>query len=218
MSIRIHLKIFLFILLFYITKQIEIYGFLMLFAILHELGHLGMGVLLGLKPETINIMPLGVSISFKTSPKDYNEKIKKGTNLALKKMLIAMAGPIMNFVIVLLFIIVPVHIKEITKLNIIYANILIGTFNLLPIYPLDGGRILKNLLHILYGLKNSNELINKISNVSIIILTAVSSITILYFENIAILLIIIYLWGLVIKQNKNYEVKKKVYDLIEKSV
>lgn len=105
MSIRIHLKIFLFILLFYITKQIEIYGFLMLFAILHELGHLGMGVLLGLKPETINIMPLGVSISFKTSPKDYNEKIKKGTNLALKKMLIAMAGPIMNFVIVLLFII-----------------------------------------------------------------------------------------------------------------
>ncbi len=36
MRFRIDLKIFIFILLFYITKQIESYGMIMFFAILHE--------------------------------------------------------------------------------------------------------------------------------------------------------------------------------------
>ena len=40
MRFRIDLKIFLFIILFYFTKQIEIYAMIMFFAILHELGHL----------------------------------------------------------------------------------------------------------------------------------------------------------------------------------
>lgn len=40
MRFRIDLKIFLFIILFYLTKQIETYAMVMFFAILHELGHL----------------------------------------------------------------------------------------------------------------------------------------------------------------------------------
>lgn len=46
MQIRLNLKIFIFIILFIITRQIEIYGVLMLFAIIHELGHMVAGVLL----------------------------------------------------------------------------------------------------------------------------------------------------------------------------
>lgn len=40
MRFRIDLKIFLFIILFYCTKQIEVYAMIMFFAILHEMGHL----------------------------------------------------------------------------------------------------------------------------------------------------------------------------------
>ncbi len=40
MRFRIDLKIFLFIILFYCTKQIEVYAMIMFFAILHEIGHL----------------------------------------------------------------------------------------------------------------------------------------------------------------------------------
>ena len=39
MSIKIDLKIFLFALIYIITKQIKIYAILMLFAFVHELGH-----------------------------------------------------------------------------------------------------------------------------------------------------------------------------------
>lgn len=91
MRFRIDLKIFLFIILFYITKQIEVYGMIMLFAIIHELGHLLVGLILGMKPEKLEIMPYGVAISFKLQPKDYNRKIKKGNQLELKKIIVAAA-------------------------------------------------------------------------------------------------------------------------------
>ena len=77
MRFRIDLKIFIFLIIFYFTKQIEIYAMIMLFALIHELGHLLAGILMGMKPEKIELMPFGVSIAFKIEPNDYNKKIKK---------------------------------------------------------------------------------------------------------------------------------------------
>ena len=76
MQIKIDLKIFLFLLIFVITRQIKIYAILMLFALIHELGHLVTGLILGLKIEEISVVPVGFSIRFKTESKDYNKKIK----------------------------------------------------------------------------------------------------------------------------------------------
>ena len=73
MSIKIDLKIFLFALIYIITKQIKIYAILMLFALIHELGHLVTGLILGLKIEEISVVPVGFSIRFKTESKDYNK-------------------------------------------------------------------------------------------------------------------------------------------------
>ena len=70
MRFRIDLKIFIFLILFYFTKQIQIYAMIMIFAIIHELGHLLAGLLMGMKPEKIEIMPFGVSISFKINVKE----------------------------------------------------------------------------------------------------------------------------------------------------
>ena len=84
MRFRIDLKIFLFLILFYLTKQIEIYAMIMVFALIHELGHLLAGIILKMKPEKLEIMPFGVSIAFKIEPKDYNKKIKKGNKLYKK--------------------------------------------------------------------------------------------------------------------------------------
>jgi hypothetical protein len=44
-----------------------------------------------------------------------------------------------------------------------------------------------------------------------------SSIIVLYFKNLAIVFIIMYLWIMVIKQNKRFYMKKKAYKLLEKS-
>lgn len=101
--------------------------------------------------------------------------------------------------------------------NIIYANLLICIFNLLPIYPLDGGRILNSVFNIKIGIKASMIITNKISNITMIIITIVASILILYLENIAIFFIVIYLWIIVLKENRIVNLKSKMYHLIEKN-
>ena len=213
MRITIDLKIFLFAIIFIITKQIEFY------AIIHELGHLLCGVFLRLKPETFSITPFGLQISFKPEISLYNSKVKNGTRICVKKMLLAFAGPLTNFIIV--FILIILNNLGVIVDNIflgetaIYANILIGVFNLIPIYPLDGGRIIKEIINIRSGMKKSYCYINKISNITMIILMVISSILLLYVHNIAILIILAYLGYLVIKQNRIYEIKSRLIKSIE---
>lgn len=212
MRFRIDLKIFIFLILFYFTKQIEIYAYIMIFALIHELGHLIAGLLMGMKPEKIELMPFGVSISFKIKVEEYNKKIKKGNILELKKIIVALAGPITNLIII--FLIDQLNINILKSLTIIYTNLIIMIFNLLPIYPLDGGRILKGFLHINFGKRKSEKYINIISKITLIIITSITSIVILYIHNISIVLINIYLLFLVIKEEIKYKKREDIYKKI----
>ena len=147
-------------------------------------------------------MPLGLSVSFKINIDDYNKKIRKGNILHLKKIAIAAAGPLTNFILLLLVVHTNISFKVVSNEILAYANILIMLFNLLPIYPLDGGRILKEIISILEGSIKSNVYIRKVSKAVMILITMIGSIGVLYFKNIAIFFIIIYLWIVVITENK----------------
>ncbi len=219
MSIKIDLKIFLFLFLFFLTSQIEIYILLMIFACIHEIAHLITGILLKFKPKELKITPIGLQIRFYIKCNDYNQKIGKGNYLGIKKMIIALMGPITNFVIALILIMLKskgiITINPNLYQNCIYANILIGLFNLIPIYPLDGGRILNEILHLIFGLKKSYYYTHIISKITIIMLTMTASIAILYLQNIAILIIIIYLWILAIKESNIYHTKEKIEEISE---
>ena len=114
----------------------------MLFAILHEFGHLAVGLILGFKPKGINIMPMGLSACFHIKSENYNENVKNAKIITLKKLIIAISGPATNFLIIIFFIFYNIGFLNITRDEIIYTNLLIGIFNLIPIYPLDGGRII----------------------------------------------------------------------------
>lgn len=199
MRFRIDLKIFIFLIIFYLTRQIELYTFIMIFALIHELGHLFAGILLGMKPEKLELMPFGVAVAFKINHKEYNKKIKKGNIVEIKKIIVAVAGPITNFIIIVMAC--KFYVETEKNIIIIYTNFLIMIFNLLPIYPLDGGRILKGILHIILGKRKTEKYINVISKVTVISITAISSILILYIHNLSIFLIDMYLWYLQIKEN-----------------
>ena len=207
MQIKVNLQIFLFIIIFALTHQIEIYGRIMLFAFIHELGHMIAGIILKLKPKSLSFMPFGISITFETY--EYKKLIE------IKKMLIAIAGPLTNLIICVIvpFLNVDARIKDI----ITYSNILIALFNLIPLYPLDGGRILKGIIRLKYDNIKADGIINKISNILIIILTAISSVLILYFKNVAILFVLIYLWIIIANENRKYNIRKRMYEIIQKS-
>ena len=213
MRFRIDLRIFIFLILFYLTNQIQIYALIMCFAIVHELGHLLTGIILGFKPNKIELTPFGLSIGFKVNLKDYNKKIKRANAIEEKRIIIAMAGPVVNLLII--FIIDKLNIDIYEKIMIIYSNLLLVLFNTLPILPLDGGRILKGILHIYLGKNKAEKYSCNISFGALIILIAISSIAILYFKNIAIFLGVIFLWILYLKEEKLYKNRNRLYELIK---
>ena len=45
-------------------------------------------------------MPVGLSIEFALTQKDYNKKILKSNMLEVKRVIVAMAGPLVNILII----------------------------------------------------------------------------------------------------------------------
>lgn len=203
MKIKINIQIFAIIIILIITKQIEIYVWLMLFAFIHEMAHTIVGLILKLKPKTLEIQPFGVGIIFESFE-----------NSERNKIIIALAGPITNILIALIFIFIKIKVQT----TIVYVNILLAMFNLIPIYPIDGGRIIKAILTTKKGKEKAETAINKVSNITLIIITLLSSILILVYKNIGLFIIIIYLWILVMKENKRYELNKRIENIIKKQI
>lgn len=218
MSIKIDLKIFLFLFLFLLTSQVEMYIILMIFAIIHELGHLIAGLILKFKPEEIKLTPVGLQIKFKVY-KENSEKIKEARVLNIKKAIISLAGPLTNLIIAIVSIIIGnfnINIQNTYIYQIIiYANLLIAMFNLIPIYPMDGGRFLNELLKIAIGNKKAYKITYIVSKTILILLTAFSSILILYIHNIALVIILAYLWYLEVIEIRRYNRRKNIEAIIK---
>lgn len=198
MKIKVDLKIFLIIILYILTKNIEVFAMSFIFILLHELGHAITGITLGLKIKKININVFGLSIEFENYGK---ERINN-------KIIIDMAGPAIN---IISFIVAVIFKNE----EIAYINILLAIINLLPIYPLDGGRIVKNLLLKKHNYKQVVGYTEKISKNTLIIITAVSSLVILYIKNFGIFLVIIYLWSIALKEWKKNQIIKRAFQAIQ---
>ena len=198
LKIKVDLKIFLIIILYILTKNIELFAMSFIFILLHELGHAITGVILGLKIKKININVLGLSIEFENYGK---ERINN-------KIIIDMAGPFINII----SFIIEVKFKN---EEIVYINILLAIINLLPIYPLDGGRIVKNLLLKKHNYKQVINYTEKISKDTLIIITAVSSLIILYIKNFGIFLAIIYLWSIDLKEWRKNQIIKRAFQAIQ---
>ena len=190
LKLRIDLKIITVILIFLFTGQLKGYCVIMFFCFLHELGHIIVANFFKMKVEKIEILPCGFSSTFSVKL-NLNSK-----NYELKKILVALGGPIVSLMLVILSQYVKFY--GITQQEAMYSNLLILLFNLLPLYPLDGGRILKGILNMKLGNIKAEYIVDKISSITIILVTIISSIAVYYFKNVAIFLVCIFLWNVIL--------------------
>ncbi len=109
--------------------------------VVHELGHFLMAWICGARVEKILIYPLGGISKFSTS-----------FNISLvKEFLILLLGPLFQF-IACYFLLVLFPDKEVL-ISSYHFGILF--FNMLPVYPLDGGKLLCLLFHHFFSYKKS---------------------------------------------------------------
>ena len=121
--------------------------------VLHELGHALTAKRFGINTKSITLLPIGGMASLDKLPESPKQEF-----------LVVIAGPFVNTAIaVLLYFIIPVQeyanlnitetfetLKNFTLQNFLFylfiVNIGLVLFNLIPAFPMDGGRILRALL------------------------------------------------------------------------
>src|SRR5918999_670359 len=124
--------------------------------LLHEYGHSLVAQRLGIEIADITLLPIGGIARLKNLPVKPWDEVK-----------IAIAGPLVNVVLAPIFFVIAALLGAdllappnlITGLDSVgqvfaylgYLNVALALFNLIPAFPMDGGRVLRGLLATRYG-------------------------------------------------------------------
>jgi Zn-dependent protease/predicted transcriptional regulator len=124
---------------------------------LHEFGHILVARRYGVRTPEVTLFPIGGVANIERIPE------KPGQELA-----IAIAGPLVNVVIAVLLLLIlgkiqpdamtrldDAHISLIARLAA--ANVFLVLFNLIPAFPMDGGRVLRALLAMRFGAAKATQ-------------------------------------------------------------
>jgi Zn-dependent protease/CBS domain-containing protein len=131
---------------------------LFLCVLLHEFGHIFTARAFGVTTPYVTLLPIGGVAQLERIPEEPWEEF-----------LIAIAGPIVNVVITILLVVFAgaslqpdnaaaignMQISMIDRLAIV--NLFLAVFNLIPAFPMDGGRILRALLASRMGYVRATE-------------------------------------------------------------
>jgi stage IV sporulation protein FB len=139
--------------------------------VLHELGHASMAMLFGVRTREIVLLPIGGLARMERMP------------LGAAELLIAIAGPAVNLALALLFSIVGLLIglpspgDDPSAIGmgsmiwmLVFANFSLMLFNLLPAFPLDGGRVLRAVLTFVMPVERATLLAGRIGQAMAVLL------------------------------------------------
>jgi Zn-dependent protease/CBS domain-containing protein len=135
------------------TRGFELVAIIFGSVVLHELGHALVAKRSGIQARAIILLPIGgiTLLDEAGAPKSKEAPWKRDVRIAI-------AGPVVNLVIAFVVGAVVlarfpeaqlwtkpfIHSNHLLR-SVVWVNLYLGLFNLLPAYPMDGGRVLRAL-------------------------------------------------------------------------
>ncbi len=162
-QVRVHLTFFLLLAWFgavqWLSAGFEAAVFAIIFilllflcVLLHEFGHVFAARRYGIRTPDITLLPIGGLASLERMPEKPSQEV-----------VVALAGPAVNVVIAFVLIVLLGARLDPTDLNLLaepgtnmlarvaVANVALVVFNMIPAFPMDGGRVLRALLAMRMG-------------------------------------------------------------------
>ncbi|NOK64204.1 MAG: hypothetical protein GFH27_549323n57 [Chloroflexi bacterium AL-W] len=165
--------------------------------VLHELGHSIVAQRFGIPVREILLLPLGgVALLTRTPSKPMHE------------LLIALAGPLVNVVIAaILFVVLGFKVALLgfdsltTSLRLepdlgslliwlLYANVMLVVFNMIPAFPLDGGRVLRAVLEMFMTHRRATQIASRTGQVFAVLMAVFA----IFIGNILLILVAAFIF------------------------
>jgi len=169
---------------------------------LHEMGHAMAAKWFGIKTVDITLLPIGGLARMEEIPRS-----------PVVELVIALAGPMVNVIIAMVLILgLSIHASfdQISEAGLgsmgqfeqlLVANIVLAAFNMLPSFPMDGGRVLRSLLAMFMPYSTATRYAARTGQVMAVIMLCAA----LFFWNISLLIIAIMVFlvctGELLKEN-----------------
>lgn len=157
--------------------------------VLHELGHALVARRFGIRTRDITLYPIGGIARLEKLPETPREQL-----------LVSLAGPAVNVVIAgALFLVVHLVQPGLSDApfmggpflaQLMWINVSLAAFNLLPGYPMDGGRILRALLAMRLPPERATQIAARVGQGVAVIFAAVG-----LYRNPLLLLIAFFVWS-----------------------
>ena len=163
-------------LLFWLDEGVGLLPWGLLACLLHELGHITAAIALSGHVERLSLTAVGAELSIR-----YDRPLTYGQD-----SLVALAGPAANLLSGALALALGWELAAALTLAV-------GLFNLLPILPLDGGRVIYGLLANRLDADWADRLMTALSGCLVGLLAGIGAVAAAFYGNVTLLLTALWL-------------------------
>ncbi len=150
--------------------------------LLHELGHALVARRYGIETRRIVLLPIGGLAQLEGEPANPREE-----------MAIALAGPAVNFVLAAVLFVLGTIVGSKAGYGLLdaltLANLSLGVFNLLPAFPMDGGRALRAFLATRVGGRRATDIAVAVGKAAALVVGFIG-----LFTNFMLVIVAAFVW------------------------